>query len=56
MNIILEKELNLDLKSDNIASKELECLTNLLYELNFYKEFKDYVLSKSSIDEKKRNL
>lgn len=56
MNSLLDESLNLNFKNDDIDRDVLKYLEQLLYELDFYKEFDERILYNGNVEEKKRNL
>lgn len=56
LNSIIEDSLNLNFKNDDIARDTLKYLEQLLYELDFYKEFDERILYNDNIEKRKRNL
>lgn len=56
MNSVIDESLNLNFKNDDIDRDVLKYLEQLLYELDFYKEFDERILYNGNVEEKKRNL
>lgn len=56
LNSIIEESLNLNFKNDDIDRDTLKYLEQLLYELDFYKEFDERILYNDNIEKRKRNL
>lgn len=56
MNSVIDESLNLNFKNDDIDRNVLKYLEQLLYELDFYKEFDEKILYNGNVEEKKRNL